>query len=245
MVTNGNYKHLDEVDGSIRAAAKIVPLVLEMTGPLSSVVDVGGGTGGWLREFGRVGVGRLALIDDQSVAPHLVIPRECFHAADLERPLPHLGKFDLAASLECAEHLSQSRAAELVEWLASAADVVLFSAAIPGQGGKRHINEQFPSYWASLFRQFNFIRRDILRQRILCDPSIPWWYRQNMFLYVHQRHALANSQPDFLPEDFVLLHREVQESYSHPRLRKIMHDLPPAIVASVRNRIRRIRKLNK
>ena len=166
---------------------------LELTGAVSSVVDVGGGTGGWLREFGKAGVARLALIDSAAVEPHLLIPRECFHAADLERPLPDLGRFDLATSLECAEHLSQSRATSLVQWLTSTADVVLFSAAVPGQGGKGHINEQPAGFWSSLFRSYDFVRRDLVRQRILGDETIPYWYRQNLFFYVKQGRALADS----------------------------------------------------
>jgi SAM-dependent methyltransferase len=237
-----DYRHLDEVDGSIRAAQKIVPLVLELTGPLQSVVDVGGGTGGWLREFSKAGVDRLALVDSKAVAPHLVIPRECFYPADLELPLPDLGRFDLAASLECAEHLSASRADSLVQWLTSAADIVLFSAAVPGQGGRHHINEQFPRYWAAIFQRFNFIRRDIIRQRILTDDSIPYWYRQNLFLYVKRGHPLDNSTPDLIPDDYVLLHREMEKLYSRPRLGKLLHDIGPAISASINFRIRKMRK---
>lgn len=233
-----DYKHVDEADGAIRAAATIVPLVLEITGPLNSVVDVGGGTGGWLREFGKAGVARLALVDAAVVEPHLVVPRECFHAADLEQPLPALGRFGMAASLECAEHLSAARAESLVEWLTSASDVVLFSAAIPGQGGKSHINEQFSSYWSTLFGKFHFVRRDVIRQRILSDASIPWWYRQNIFLYVKQGLPLAEAPPNFLPEEFSLIHREVEKSYNHPRLKKVLQDLGPAVLATVRSRLR-------
>jgi spermidine synthase len=62
-MSENRYRHLDEVGGSLHAAETIVPLVVELTGPVSSVVDVGGGTGGWLREFSKAGVARLALGD--------------------------------------------------------------------------------------------------------------------------------------------------------------------------------------
>jgi hypothetical protein len=241
-MSDEEYRHLDEVEGSLRAAETIVPLVLELTGPVRSVVDVGGGTGGWLREFGRAGVARLALIDSAAVDPHLLIPRECFHPADLERPLPALGRFDLATSVECAEHVSASRAKALVEWLTSTADIVLFSAAVPGQGGKNHINEQPVDFWSSLFRSCAFVRRDILRHRILGDRSIPYWYRQNLFFYVKQGCSLADASPDFLPDDFVLLHRAIEENYRQPGLRKLLRDVPPALVASIRRRLRWLRQ---
>jgi hypothetical protein len=240
-MSEDQYQFIEIAEGSIRAAAKVAPLVLQITGPLQSVVDVGGGSGGWLREFSRAGVERVALIDAAVVEPHLLIPRECFHPADLEKQLPELGRFDMACSLECAEHLSESRAEPLVEWLTSAADVVLFSAAIPGQGGHKHINEQFPVYWSDLFGKFNFVRRDVVRQHLLGDASIPWWYRQNLLLYVKEGRQLPNSPPDFLPEEFGLMHREVENNYSRPRLRELMHDLPSAMLNSVRSRLRRTR----
>ena len=54
-------------------------------------------------------------------------------------------------SLEVAEHLSPGRAESFISDLCQAAPVVLFGAAIPGQGGVGHLNEQWQSYWANLF----------------------------------------------------------------------------------------------
>jgi len=86
------------------------------------------------------------------------------------------------------------------------------------------------------------VRRDILRQRILGDQTIPYWYRQNLFFYVKQGCSLADSSPDFLPDDFVLLQRDVEQAYSHPGLRKVLRDFGPAVLASVRRRVRRLQK---
>jgi hypothetical protein len=66
-------------------------------------------------------------------------------------------------SLEVAEHLSGKAGACLVHTLTQAAPLVMFSAAVPGQRGSHHINEQWPGYWRSLFtdegfRLFNPIR---------------------------------------------------------------------------------------
>jgi len=69
------YKHLDEVDGALRAAERIVPLVLELTGSVKSVADVGGGTGAWLREFRKAGVTHVRLFDSAAVEAPLLIPR--------------------------------------------------------------------------------------------------------------------------------------------------------------------------
>jgi hypothetical protein len=69
-----------------------------------------------------------------------------------------------------------------VDFLTSAADTVLFSAAIPGQGGDNHINEQWPAYWQGLFRSSGFDFEDGIRWRFWEDELVDWWYRQNMFL---------------------------------------------------------------
>ena len=213
-MSEDQYRHLDEVDGSLRAAATIVPLVLELTGPVSSVVDVGGGTGGWLREFGKAGVARLALIDSAAVEPHLLIPRECFHAADLERPLPELGRFDLATSLECAEHLSEQRSRSLVQWLTSTADVVLFRPRSPDNRARvistnsrpatgRRCFAAVASFAAIFFDSaFSAIKRSRTGIARICSSTSS------------RGRSLADSSPDFLPEDFVLLHRDVETTYA-------------------------------
>jgi hypothetical protein len=87
-------------------------------------------------------------------------------------------------SLEAGEHLPPAQAPELVGALTEAAPLVLFSAAVPGQGGDGHINEQPPSYWANLFFQRGYVCFADLRRRLWRADSVEVWYRQNMFCYV-------------------------------------------------------------
>jgi hypothetical protein len=68
--------------------------------------------------------------------------------------------------------------------LCTLGDVVLFSAAIPGQGGTQHWNEQYPAYWAKLFELNGFIPVDCIRLKIWNNPDIEWWYRQNIMFFV-------------------------------------------------------------
>src|SRR5690606_7975348 len=114
----------------------------------------------------------------------LKIPAANFRRAPLDQPLDVKRRFDLAISLEVAEHLPAERAAGFVVELVALAPVVLFSAAIPGQGGVNHINEQWPAYWASLFDRMGFAPIDIFRQAIWNDNRVAWWYKQNLVLYV-------------------------------------------------------------
>ena len=122
----------------------------------------------------------------------LVIPREFFKVTDLNEPISFPKKFDLAISLEVAEHLPPEFAGRFVDSLTGLSDVILFSAAIPQQGGRNHFNEQWPDYWARLFQSRGYAVLDVLRTRIWGDPDIPYWYRQNVLLFV--RKELVNGQ---------------------------------------------------
>jgi len=113
----------------------------------------------------------------------LQIPIDRFRAVDLRFPFDLGRKFDLACSLEVAEHLPQTSAQVYVETLVQAAPIVLFSAAIPGQGGMSHVNEQWQSTWAELFAQHGYEPYDYIRPKIYDNPSVEWWYKQNIVLF--------------------------------------------------------------
>jgi len=170
-------------DGSVSSAQIVVPIVLSLF-PCHSVVDFGCGVGGWLKEFERNGVADYLGVDGDYVARHLLkIPADRFRPIDL-RNVSDLGRgFDLACSLEVAEHLPEDRAKSFVAALVKAAPVVLFSAAIPLQGGTEHVNEQWQSYWAKLFAEHGYIALDCIRPAIFGDRRVEWWYRQNILVF--------------------------------------------------------------
>jgi SAM-dependent methyltransferase len=160
--------------------------------PVRSVIDVGCGIGAWLKEFSENGVHRAVGLDGVYVArDQLVIDAGNFVGHDLERPLPPLGTFDLATSLEVAEHLTPARADSFISDLCGLADVVLFSAAIPFQGGDNHINEQWQSFWAAKFAGHGFELFDVLRSRIWEETNVCFWYKQNILFYVKRGSAAA------------------------------------------------------
>jgi SAM-dependent methyltransferase len=167
-----------------QSAAEIIPLVLEYVTP-RSVVDVGCGSGAWLAEFARRGVEDVLGLDGPWVAQSsLQIPRTRFRVVDLGRPIEESRRFDLVVCLEVAEHLPATQADTIVESLTRLGDVILFSAAIPFQGGTNHVNEQWPEYWAARFASRGFVFVDTLRSRIWTNPRVEWWYAQNMFFVV-------------------------------------------------------------
>jgi hypothetical protein len=152
-----------------------------------SVVDVGCGDGAWLSVFGELGVNELLGVDGDHVPrDQLMIPPSSFLACDLSGPLPLNRTFDLAVSLEVAEHLPAASADPFVDTLTKLATVVAFSAAIPLQGGTGHVHERWPTYWARLFWARDFVAVDAVRPDLWDDERIAWWYRQNTIVYVRQ-----------------------------------------------------------
>jgi SAM-dependent methyltransferase len=171
--------------GAKRSAEVIVPLVVDLLHP-RSVVDVGCGDGSWLAVFRRLGVENVLGIDGDYVEHDLLqISQEQFHAADLSRPLVLPRTFDLAVSLEVAEHLPKECAAVFVESLTRLAPAILFSAAIPFQGGVHHVNEQWPDKWGDFFRKLDYFPVDCIRRRIWQNDTVDWWYAQNILVFAH------------------------------------------------------------
>jgi SAM-dependent methyltransferase len=181
-----------ELATTSRASAReVVPLILDLLG-VRSVVDVGCGTGLWLAAFREHGVEDVIGVDAEDVPLEaLQIPHDRFRQADLAQPLRLPRTFDLAISLEVAEHLPPEAAEGFIESLVRLAPLVVFSAAVPLQGGFRHLNEQWPDYWAEKFAHRGYVPHDVIRPHIWTNPRVAWWYSQNMLLY---------ARPSSLPE---------------------------------------------
>ncbi|MEP6519110.1 glycosyltransferase [Microcoleus vaginatus] len=178
-------------EGTRTSAREIIPLLLDLLQPIlpKSVVDVGCGTGSWLAAFHKLGIADCLGIDGDYVDRTLLeIPLNQFQSADLKQPLQINRKFDLAISLEVAEHLPATCAENFVHSLTQLAPVILFSAAIPFQGGVEHVNEQWPQYWAYYFQQNGFAVIDCLRKKIWNNEKVEPWYAQNILIFVKQEY---------------------------------------------------------
>ena len=202
------------------SARALVPIVFELTHP-TSVIDVGCGTGAFLRVFHEYGVHEILGIDGDYVdRRQLAIPQERFQAIDLSLPFSLERTYDLAICLEVAEHLAPACAHDFIASLTRVAPVILFSAAIPFQYGVHHVNEQWPDYWVQLFREQGFFPVDALRKRIWNDSQIEVWYRQNSMFFCTE-HALATN--DVLAREFNATNPDML-SIVHPETYKQMHE---------------------
>jgi SAM-dependent methyltransferase len=228
----------ERVKGSSRRSAQaIVPRVQELVRP-ASVIDVGCGPGSWLATFQGHGVTDILGLDFGVPHDLLEIPTSKFVATDLRHPFGLSRHFDLAMCLELAEHLPASSATDLVKSLVQLAPVILFSAAIPHQGGTDHQNEQWPDYWTVLFARHGYVPVDALRREFWEDDRVAWWYAQNMLFFVDQTKLANYSALAYYPRSAPsLVHPHNYLSHSDPDrvgLRATLRALPRALARAVR-----------
>jgi SAM-dependent methyltransferase len=213
----------------VRSARGVVPRLASVL-PIRSVVDFGCGQGAWLSVWQSAGVSITGVDGSYVDRRRLLIDPTYFRAADLAEPIDLGRRFDLVQSLEVAEHLPASRARQFVDTLTAHGSCVLFSAAVPGQGGEHHVNEQPLGYWRDIFRQKGFVAIDYLRPLIFKDAEIEPWYRYNTVLYVAEDHVAA--LPEMLRSRLVSDADELDEYRPLPyRLRQaLMGRLPVGAV---------------
>ena len=172
----------DEDKDSLLAARIIVPLIVDQYHP-SSVLDVGCGVGNWLHQFMLQGVQDVMGVDFYVDRQSLAFPVSRYRTVDLRRRFTLGRQFDVTICLEVAEHIPKESSMLLIDSITGTSDIIVFSAAIPSQGGTHHINEQWAEYWSDLFSTKGFLPLDSLRGPIWTDKRLPFWYRQNILVY--------------------------------------------------------------
>lgn len=232
-------------EGSNRSAQEVVPIIMRLF-PSKTVLDVGCGLCAWLAVYAEAGCDVFGVDSDRVPTDKLLIAAERFRAADLEKSLRLDRRYDLVTCLEVAEHLLPGRASSLVSDLCGLGDVVVFSAAIPGQGGTHHVNEQWPSYWVELFGKNGYEALDCIRHQIWTNSEVEWWYAQNMLVFVRSARvadfpeAVAEARTELTdlvhPRAFV---RTAIPSEMTPRMLKEVVRALPYFPAKIAQRLRR------
>jgi glycosyltransferase involved in cell wall biosynthesis/SAM-dependent methyltransferase len=167
-----------------RRGAVVVANILESWVDFRTVLDLGCGTGIWLNVLRDGGRRQVFGVDFEATGPaDLAVDPELILTADLGQKLDLHRRYDLVVCLEVAEHIDAQFADVVVENCTRHADLILFSAALPGQQGVHHVNEQPPQYWAERFQRRGYTVFDLIRPLIWNEPQIPLWYRQNILLF--------------------------------------------------------------
>lgn len=211
-----------------------------------SLLDVGCGTGTWLRAASELGVSDLFGIDGMDIpADQLLIESDRFKKCDLTAPVQLGRSFDAVLCLEVAEHLDASCASTLVQTLVKHSHTIVFSAACPGQPGQHHINCQWPQYWQDLFNASGYGCDDSLRWRIWNDSRIEPWYRQNIFVASRsdsagqERRIPSLHHPEMIPMMVEASFAEHAAEIENGRMpaRWYLKALPKAFVRKIRRKL--------
>jgi SAM-dependent methyltransferase len=215
---------------ALESARYVVPRLLAMSNA-RSVLDVGCGQGAWLKAFVENGVEDIFGLDGKYVnVEHLLIDPVHFRAHNLNEAFNLDRKFDVAICLEVAEHLPTGNVGRLIDCICAHAPIVFFSAAIPGQGGLGHINEQWPSYWIDLFAERGYRVFDCVRPIVWQAPEVEYWYSQNAMLFVQARSELAPrlaKEPSLqgLPLVHPVVYHQALNAAARPSGRTIIREL--------------------
>lgn len=195
-------------------SAKIILSMVFAKYKILSAVDFGCGVGTWLNESRKLGAKIVKGLDGDYVnRNYLKIGSQEFVATDLSQRVKLDKKYDLAISLEVAEHLPRKRAKSFVDDLCNASDVILFSAATKGQGGDEHINEQRLSYWVNLFDKRGYEVIDMIRPKVWNDVRIPVWYRENIVVFVNRDNVeVSREDRADSPKIYDMIHPELYEA---------------------------------
>lgn len=177
---------------NLTSSMEIVPYVLELFPDTKSVIDFGCGSGTFLRTFKDNGIKKVTGLDGEWVdrdslliSDNEFIPTNLTNAKDLKFD----EKYDIAMSVEVAEHIDEQYANDFVDAMIRASDVIIFGAAIPGQGGAEHVNEQWQSYWVEMFEERGYACYDLIRPRFSRNKMVQHWYAQNTFVYISKNLA--------------------------------------------------------
>lgn len=181
-------------------AAQLVSYV-----PVKSLIDVGCGSGTWTRAFLREGVDRARGYDlpaacNLANAASRGFRGASFEEVDFEQQAVSFSGADLSICVEVLEHLRSETAISVLYELTQNSDLILFSAAQPGQGGTNHVNERPLSYWLLLFADAGFVAFDMFRPDLVTRTDVPRYYSLNLFLLARKgsksyEHLAALAQP--------------------------------------------------
>lgn len=202
------------VKGSLKSAELFLGYLFDKI-KFSSVIDIGCGRGTWLKAAHELGVSKLVGLDGFWNDGKLLNENIDFKSVDLENlNFDDIDdKYELAISLEVAEHITEKNSTSFIKYICSKSDMVLFSAASKFQGGTNHLNEQFPSYWAKLFLDEGYYPIDLLRPKFWGNKNIEACYRQNSFVYLRKNsnvYKLLTEQYEILDASFMdCLHPEI------------------------------------
>ncbi|MCC5931175.1 MAG: class I SAM-dependent methyltransferase [Cyclobacteriaceae bacterium] len=199
-----------------RSAKIIFPILIDNLFNFKSIVDFGCGNGSWISAYKEIDRNADILgIDVENYTSNHLIGHHEYIRSDLTKKIALNKTFDLVISLETAEHIDEEYSQIFINNLVSHGELILFSAAIPGQGGINHVNEQWHSYWFEIFKKYGFECYDF-RSIIWDNSQIDFWYRQNLLIYSKRKlnlPVLNSSMIDVIHPEMWLYKKHYPNEY--------------------------------
>lgn len=188
---NMHQSHHAEIETRSYSNNALADAIISSLQP-KSVIDVGCGIGLLMNQLAKNDIDVLGIEGTWLQDESMIMSPEKYLRLDLENSFTIQRKFDVCCCIEVAEHLDPSRADGFIKDICALSGAVVFSAAIAGQGGKGHKNEQWQEYWCSKFESNGFSTFDLFRDRFRRDNKMLPWLQQNVLLFLDKQHRLAD-----------------------------------------------------
>ena len=173
-----------------RSYRLIVHYIMKNVQPaLKSVIDYGCGAGWFLYYFKKdFGINDILGLEPSPSAMLIADPlvRDDVMPLSLTDFIIFRRNFDLAMNIEVAEHINKKFADRIVKNITRYSDLLIFSAAVPGQGGVGHVNEQPFEFWKNKICDTGFSFKEEETQKFrqfLKKKKAKKWYYNNLAIF--------------------------------------------------------------
>jgi hypothetical protein len=169
------------------SAKALVPSLVRLLQP-RSVIDVGCGTGLWLKEFVDTGLPIAQGVEGPWLPEALLsIPADLVLRHDLSEGITLDCRFDLVICLGVANYLGGKLAKRLVETLTGLGSVVLFSPSGPGKRSGENRQTDTCELWNKLFAERGFEAFRGFAKHIAREGEVDSRYTREMVFYRDRR----------------------------------------------------------
>lgn len=168
-----------------RSEANQIGIVLMNYFEPESVIDFGCAVGAHLEPFHKNNIAVQGVEGNKKGIEYAVIPKKYISHHDLRKPFDSNRKYDLAISIEVAEHIPQQFDDVYVNSICASASNIVITAAPPGQGGTHHVNEQPNEYWIDKFERRGFSYRENANKELAAqfEVSNSTWVEENLLIF--------------------------------------------------------------
>jgi 2-polyprenyl-3-methyl-5-hydroxy-6-metoxy-1,4-benzoquinol methylase len=185
-IYNDNFFKLSSREYILKNSPRIMAEVIKDFFSPASVVDIGCGSGLYLKELSKLNTEIFGIDGSAAALRNLVIDKDKFLIQDVTNIFSLPRRYDCAICFEVGEHIPMAKSDILVDNITRASNLIVFAAAQKGQGGRDHINEQSPQFWVDIFKQkgYSLLAEETRKiRKILSDRKAAFWLTENILVF--------------------------------------------------------------